>query len=252
MTTDPRTHPTSAANPPDDAWLTRVQGLIAKAESTEFPDEAEALLAKAQELMSRHAIDAAMLERAGRRQRDELTSVALVVEAPYATAKATLLGAVARANGCQTIRTSGGRGSQHCVLVGHASDLAGAQALYAALSVHAVRSMLAAPVPPHDTARRFRHAFLVAFAARIGVRLAAATRAATHEAEAATGGQAGLVLVQRERAVEQAVRQQFPRLRSSRISGSSGAGFAQGRRAADRAALGGPGLGGHRPGLPSG
>lgn len=32
-----------------DDWLSKVQGLLAKAESTEFPDEAEALVAKAQE-----------------------------------------------------------------------------------------------------------------------------------------------------------------------------------------------------------
>lgn len=43
----------------DDRVLARVRALLAKAESTEFPDEAEALLAKAQALISRHAIDRA-------------------------------------------------------------------------------------------------------------------------------------------------------------------------------------------------
>ena len=42
--------------------LRRIRGLLAKAESTEFPDEAEALTAKAQELMTRHAVDAALLD----------------------------------------------------------------------------------------------------------------------------------------------------------------------------------------------
>ena len=38
-----------------DAWLDRVSALLAKAESTEYPEEAEALLAKAQELAERLA-----------------------------------------------------------------------------------------------------------------------------------------------------------------------------------------------------
>ena len=52
-----------------ETWVSKVQALIAKAESTEFPDEAEAFMAKAQELMTRHAIDLAMLDgESGRRE----------------------------------------------------------------------------------------------------------------------------------------------------------------------------------------
>ncbi len=45
----------------DARVLGRVRALLAKAESTTFPDEAEALTTKAQELMARHAIDRAVL-----------------------------------------------------------------------------------------------------------------------------------------------------------------------------------------------
>ncbi len=41
----------------DPKVLARVRGLLAKAESTEFGEEAEALSAKAQELMTRHALE---------------------------------------------------------------------------------------------------------------------------------------------------------------------------------------------------
>ncbi|RST20878.1 bifunctional 3'-5' exonuclease/DNA polymerase [Streptomyces sp. WAC04770] len=41
--------------------LTRIRALLAKAEATGFPEEAEALTAKAQELMARHSIDEALL-----------------------------------------------------------------------------------------------------------------------------------------------------------------------------------------------
>jgi hypothetical protein len=41
----------------DPKLLSRIRSLLAKAESTEIPDEAEALSARAQELISRYALD---------------------------------------------------------------------------------------------------------------------------------------------------------------------------------------------------
>jgi Protein of unknown function (DUF2786) len=52
-----RAHP----GPADQRMLERVRALLAKAESTEFAAEAEALTARAQELMARHSIDYALL-----------------------------------------------------------------------------------------------------------------------------------------------------------------------------------------------
>lgn len=46
----------------DQKALGRVRALLAKAESTEFPEEAEALSAKAQELMSRYSLHQAVLD----------------------------------------------------------------------------------------------------------------------------------------------------------------------------------------------
>src|SRR5260370_6696469 len=46
----------------DERMLARIRALLAKAESTEFPDEAEALSARAQELMARHSIDRALVD----------------------------------------------------------------------------------------------------------------------------------------------------------------------------------------------
>ncbi|QXC59881.1 DUF2786 domain-containing protein [Aquihabitans sp. G128] len=237
--------------PTTETWLNRVDALLAKAESTEFPDEAEALMAKAQELMARHAIDDAMLAAAGRRTGDEITSELVVVTAPYATAKAALLGAVARANHCQCIMSSAGGGSQRCVVLGYSSDLASVRTLFASLSVHAVRAMLATPVPAHDTPRRFRRSFLLAFSFRIGTRLeeAAAAARASAEADGATG--VGLVLADRSAAVVDAVKQAYPNLRTARFTSSSSAGIASGRAAADRAGLGQQGLGGQGRALPS-
>jgi Protein of unknown function (DUF2786) len=51
--------PTDAAL--DPKMLGRVRALLAKAESTEFPEEADAFTEKAQELMTRYSIDVAMV-----------------------------------------------------------------------------------------------------------------------------------------------------------------------------------------------
>lgn len=50
----------------DPKLLNKIRGLLDKAGSTEFPNEREALLGKAQELMDRHDIEEAQLELEGR------------------------------------------------------------------------------------------------------------------------------------------------------------------------------------------
>lgn len=246
MTPDPPTTP-------EEAWTNRIQALLTKAESTEFPEEAEALLAKAQELMVRHAIDEAMLAQGGRGPRDQVGTEIVVVEAPYATAKASLLGSVARANQCRTVMGPAGNGAQRCVVVGHQADIANVRTLFNALSLHAVRSMLETPVPPHDTPRRFRHAFLLAFSGRIGERLWAVGEAARAQAQAGPGpAGVGLVLASRAEAVDRTFKEAFPNVRYTTMSSSSSAGRLSGRRAADRAGLGQEKLGGPRRSLQAG
>lgn len=242
-------HPPPPSDPGAETWLGRVEALLAKAESTEFPDEAEALVAKAQELMARHAIDGAMLAAAGRSRAAAVTVEAVTVTAPYASAKANLLGAVAHANTCRVVMTRSGGGDRTCQVVGHRDDLDATTTLYAALILHATRVMLATPTPAGDTARRFRHSFLLAFAARIGERLRAAREHAA--AEARRDGGRGVEIVLRDRAVEvdRAFHAAFPRVRTARASSSSLAGHVSGRRAADAAAIGSRRLPGGRRGL---
>lgn len=235
-----------------DAWLSRVEALLAKAESTEYPDEAEALLAKAQELMARHAIDEAMLAASGRANASEVAIEEVRISAPYASAKASLLGSVAAVNTCRVVMTASGGGARNCQVIGHRDDLDATTTLYAALVVHATRAMLAADIPWGDTPRRFRHSFLLAFAGRVGERLRAARREAEDQVrrEGATG--VDIVLADRAHEVDRAFREAFPHTRTSRASSSSRAGHLSGRQAADQAALGQRRLPGRRRGLGSG
>jgi hypothetical protein len=89
----------------DVRYLERIRALLAKAESTKFEAEAESLVAKAQDLMTRHAIDAAPLSAhtAGMRSGERPTGMRIGVEDPYAQAKVHLLSEIGNASRCRTV-----------------------------------------------------------------------------------------------------------------------------------------------------
>jgi hypothetical protein len=243
-------------DPIPDAMAERIAALLDKAESTSYPEEADAFLAKAQQLMARHAIDEAMLD-AARGSTDEITQVDLTIVAPYASAKSVLLGAVAASNRCRVVSASRPGGRVVCTMVGFETDIRHARSLYLSLSHQAVRFMLDAPLPPGDTPRRFRHSFLLAYAQRIGERLREADRVAHDEATSeqlaqASGRSVSLVMASREARVDRALRDAFPGLRTRRVSSSSGAGHRSGRAAADRSSLDRPSVSGGSRALPRG
>src|SRR5690606_32548456 len=123
---------------------------------------------------------------------------------------------------------------------GFRGDIDKTTTLFTALSLHAARTMLDTPVPPGDAPRRFRHAFLLGFAARIGARLREASAAARTDVTrrpAAHGASTAIVLADRQAQVDHAFEQAFPFVRKVATSSSSHAGAASGRRAADRASL---------------
>ena len=241
---------------PPSPLAERIAALLDKAASTPYEAEADAFVAKAQELMARHAIDDAMLA-AARGREDPITQEELGIVAPYASAKSALLGVVARTNRCRLVVTKRPGGAQWCVLVGHETDLAHTRQLYLSLSHQAIAAMIKAPLPPHDSLRRFRHAFLLAYATRIGERLAEAEATARAEAQeaqltSASGPSVSLVMANREAQVERSLHERFPNLRYRTVSSSSAAGHQSGRSAADRAALGHRGVAGGGRALPSG
>src|SRR5262249_56557754 len=98
----PDQSPTSSGRAADQRMLDRVRALLAKAESTEFPEEAEAFTAKAQELMARYSIDHALLA-ADTGAADQPTGIRVGIDNPYEAAKALLLQEVAEANRCRAV-----------------------------------------------------------------------------------------------------------------------------------------------------
>ncbi len=226
----------------DARMLGRVRGLLAKAESTTFPDEAEALTAKAQELMARYAIDVALVA-AEHGRAPEVGGRRLGVEDPYAAAKAMLLEAIAQANRCRSVWS---KAYGYATVFGDEADLDGVELLYTSLLVQAAHAMLGAgpagrsPAPSAGRTRSYRQSFLVSFAVRIGDRLAEAVEAATEAAaEAASVSREALlpVLADRRAAAEAACDAAFPEVKATRLSARDWAGWHAGKAAADSAQL---------------
>ncbi|WP_285666951.1 DUF2786 domain-containing protein [Actinorhabdospora filicis] len=222
----------------DSPMLARIRALLAKAESTDFPQEAEALTGKAQELMARHSIDEARLA-AGHASPDAPAALRIGVDAPYDGPKTMLLDAVADANRCRAVWS---KEFGFCTVIGFDADLDAVDLLYTSLLVQATAAMSRAGDAHHRhgaaRTKSFRHSFLVAYATRIRERLSAATESAVEEAVAETADSDLLpVLAAREEKVDKAVDAMFGRLRSQRVRVRDGHGWAAGREAADRAAL---------------
>ena len=94
-----RADPTGAA---DERLLGKIRALLAKAEATEFAEEAEALSARAQELMAKYSIDHALLA-AETGRTEEPGGRRIAVDNPYEAPKASLLQTVAQANRCRVV-----------------------------------------------------------------------------------------------------------------------------------------------------
>lgn len=233
------------AHPLDAKLLERVRRLLAKAESTPYEAEAETFTAAAQKLMARHSIDLAMLAATGRRDDDDRPrSIRIGIDRPYEQPKVMLLDAVARANRCRTVWSSG---VSLVTVIGFVADLEAVETLFTSLHLQATTAVAAAGT--RQTAwgsrtRSFRSSFLTSFAVRIGERLAMETDTVLSEAVTEAARQPGpgtdLVLVLKERSeeVDAAVTERFPNLVSKSVSRVNDAeGWAAGRRAADSAAL---------------
>lgn len=220
--------------------LRQVRALLAKAESTTFPSEAEALTAKAQQLMARHAIDRALVEAsaAGGGGIDEPCTVHVGVGDPYAASKAALLNRIAMANRCRSVHHVGQRCS---TLFGYPADLEGVELLYTSLLVQGTVAIRATgsqrSVDGRSTTRSFRSSFWMAYAQRIGERLAAAQQSVVDAAVLEHGQALVPVLVSRLARVERARDEAFPHLTRRRARPTNAAGWVAGSAAADRADL---------------
>jgi hypothetical protein len=223
----PGTPATTVHHHADRRLLDRVRALLAKAEATDFPAEAEAYSAKAQELITRYRIAEVTAPAV------DVTPFArrIGVDHPYENEKASLLDAVSRANGCRTVWSPE---LGFSTIFGFDADIDAVELLHTSLLVQANRAMTRdEPAKGKARVKAFRRSFLVAYAIRIGERL-------REVAEREFAGRGDLLPVLRSRDVEvrAAMEKVFPRTVRSRASRvDSLEGWDSGRAAADEAHL---------------
>jgi hypothetical protein len=231
-----------------DSRLETIRALLAKAEATTFPEEAEAFSRKAEALMARYAIDEAMLAE-HRGDGASPTEVTILVHRPYTAQKALLVCEVARCFGCMGVRhVAPGSQAEEVHVVGFSSDLEMVETLVTSLLVQLSGSMLRGqPATGSASAsaawrRSFIGGFIETVSGRLEVQRAEVVVDVTGSSQSGTS--VSLVLADREDRVEQDVRRRYPRLRTSRISsGSSHHGRRAGQDAGRVADLGGSRLG---------
>jgi hypothetical protein len=216
--------------------LTKIRALLAKAESTEFAAEAEALTAKAQDLMTRHAIDEALLADQSGGSVD-VRGIRVLIHQPYASEKGHLLNVIAHAN---RVRAIWNDFACHMNLVGVPTDLDQTEMLFTSTLVQATRAMTQVGEASYgsDRSTSFRKAFLTAYAERIGQRLVASADEAVAEATVEHGTDLVPVFERQAQAVTDEFERLFPHTTSGRRRTSYDArGWDAGRRAADAAVL---------------
>ena len=228
----------------DADLLDRVRKLLAKAEDEGCaPAEAEALTAKAAELMARYGIDRALLG-ALRPETDRPADRVFILANPWGDVKRHLLAGLAMALRCQCVQTRSEQGTRLHVF-GYSSDLERADILFTSLLVQMARALAQQAVPGYGgEARAWRRSWMLGYAAAVVARVRAAEEAAAASAGpagaegGAHGQSAALVLADRSLVVRRQVATAYPRLRKARVT-YSGGGYGDGYREGQKADIGG-------------
>jgi hypothetical protein len=231
----------------DADLLDRVRKLLAKAEDEGCsPAEAEALTAKAAELMARYGIDRALLG-ALHPETDQPADRVFTLANPWGDVKRHLLAGLALALRCQCVQTRSPEGTRLHVF-GYTSDLERADILFTSLLVQMARALAQQVVPGSGgAARAWRRSWMLGFATAVVTRVRAAEEAAVGASgsasgtESAGGQSAALVLADRSLVVRRQVAAAYPRLRKTRVT-FSGGGYGDGYREGQKADIGGPKL----------
>jgi hypothetical protein len=228
---------TTTAETPE-RLLDRVRKLLAKAEAEGVTAaEAQALTAKAAELMAKYGIDRALLA-ARQPETDKPDNRIVEIYNPWARVQAHLLCGLAAALRCQCILLPAREG-QRVHVFGYASDIERADVLYTSVLVQMWHGLVAAQVPARaSNVRAWRRSWLLGYAAAVIAKVRAAEQRAEQSATRAETinepARAALVLADRSMVIRQTVARAYPVTRTARVTYTGngyGAGYAQGRRA---------------------
>lgn len=226
-------------NDVDQNLLGKVRKIIAKAERTDFESERDAFLAKAQELMIRHALDESMV-------KEEIADHQMI-ERHFVVgnrgaglwAKRDVITTVAGYANC---RTWAHTRSYYSTVAGFAEDVEFADMLITSLLLQMEREVgkaLKHDKPEWTDPRTYRVNFMEAFASSISARLTAMKAQAQTRVEEDSGSSVALVLRDRKERVNEWVdaKHHFVTVSRNQLKGFDGAARQAGARAGERADL---------------
>jgi hypothetical protein len=250
-------------------YAEKIAALLRKAEST-TPEEAEALTSKAQELMSRYAIEAGMLDsKRDPNKQEKIVEERIKYRGIHKDALRRIGGVISNVNGCRNLysyqRGDGARGGRSAVLyvIGFESDVERVIALDASMQIQAMIAMKKWEREEDeslfylDRGARFRarREFLWGFASGLGDRLRLAAEVAKKDVveeqavvldqdEAEVRESVALIVRTREERIQDWVDQTYGDLRPGRSRSYATSGTAArsaGRKAGRRADTGSAG-----------
>jgi hypothetical protein len=228
----------------------KVRKLLTQAEDrAATPEEAQAFTMKAQQLMTKYAIDAAMITDAAKAAA--MVGEYWTIDGPYASHKVTLVNAVARTNDCRVVYTSLAGGRKRVDVVGYAADVAWVETLFRSLETQLTVALAAAmrsrPRAVHG--RTYAVGFVEGFVGELSGRLHRARQQVVSTVAAPPSGPSvALVLVAKAERVEEEFRVRHPYTRSvhtqTRLQDWSG--YQPGRAAGRQASIARGSVGGSR------
>lgn len=223
---------TRSSDAPNEKVLGRIRGLLAKADATDFEEEAVTLTAKAQELMTRYSIDSLLLTEG----TVDVVSVRLHIDNPHAPPKAQLLDGVGAVNRVKSIWDPT---FAVATLVGTPVDVEQTEILFTSLLIQATRALSHSPKAKRrkgSASAAFGKAFLYAYAVRIGERLAEVDARTVEEASEHSLDLLPMLAAQSV-AVDEEFERLFPSTRPMRGPRLDAEGWHSGQAAADEADL---------------
>lgn len=222
--------------------LEKIRALLAKAESTEYPEEAKAFFDGAQRLMTTYAIEEAELRKEGHGDQRPVV-VTLRVEKPYANAKTMLLAVVAKNMNCRvTVPHSSqrkGKDAWTAHLYGFPNRVTDSEMMFTSLLVQCTGEMMAVKKPDGIHGKTWYNNFIIGFATEVRDRLYRAKK----EAESLSTVGNALVLIRDEMAAVDALVGKTSKGGSNQARYNAAANAA-GREAGSRANLGRGSVGG--------
>ncbi|MGL4304877.1 MAG: DUF2786 domain-containing protein [Mycobacteriaceae bacterium] len=222
-------------NEANSKTINKIRGLLSKAESTNFPEEAETLTAKAQELISRYSIHSALVDAKNHHTNITVCAKRIHITNPYPEAKVQLLNVIGN---CNQVKSVWDGSMATATVVGTPVDIEQTELLFTSLLVQAVRAMSqAVNSGPKAHNAAFSKAFLYAYATRIGERLRQIRTKATENAIEEASSELLPALNAQAVAVEAECERIFPATTTRRGASLDAKGWQAGNLAANHVLL---------------